>query len=78
MAAPCHSDSTSQLPDTNCWLCLDAGIISMWLSATLKVCMENYTNSNKCTFLNENVWIRAKILPKFAPKDPINNIPALV
>ena len=32
----------------------------------------------KCIFLNENVWIPIKILLKFVPKDPINNIPALV
>ena len=32
----------------------------------------------KCIFLNENVWISIKISPKFVPKGPINNIPALV
>ena len=32
----------------------------------------------KPIFLNENVWIPIKISPKFVPKDPINNIPALV
>ena len=32
----------------------------------------------KCIFLNENVWIPIKISQKFVPKDPINNIPALV
>ena len=32
----------------------------------------------KCIFLNENVWISLKISLKFVPKDPINNIPALV
>ena len=32
----------------------------------------------KCIFLNENVWILIKISLKFVPKDPINNIPALV
>ena len=32
----------------------------------------------KCIFLNENVWISIKISLKFAPKCPINNIPALV
>ena len=32
----------------------------------------------KCIFLNENVWIQIKISLKFVPKDPINNIPALV
>ena len=32
----------------------------------------------KCIFLNENVWISIKISLKFAPKGPINNIPALV
>ena len=32
----------------------------------------------KCIFLNENVWILLKILLKFVPKGPINNIPALV
>ena len=31
-----------------------------------------------CIFLNENVWIPIKISLKFVPKDPINNIPALV
>ena len=31
-----------------------------------------------CIFLNENVWIPIKISLKFLPKDPINNIPALV
>ena len=29
-------------------------------------------------FLNENVMISIKISPKFVPKGPINNIPALV
>ena len=32
----------------------------------------------KYIFLNENVWILIKISLKFVPKDPINNIPALV
>ena len=32
----------------------------------------------KCIFLNENAWIPIKISMKFVPKDPINNIPALV
>ena len=32
----------------------------------------------KYMFLNENIIISAKILLKFVPKDPINNIPALV
>ena len=32
----------------------------------------------KCIFLNENVWIPIKISLKFVPKDPVNNIPALV
>ena len=32
----------------------------------------------KRIFLNENVWISIKISPKFVPKGPINNIPALV
>ena len=32
----------------------------------------------KCIFFNENVLISLKISPKFVPKVPINNIPALV
>ena len=32
----------------------------------------------KHIFLNENVIISIKISLKFVPKDPINNIPALV
>ena len=32
----------------------------------------------KCIFLNANMWISIKISLKFVPKDPINNIPALV
>ena len=32
----------------------------------------------KRIFFNENVWISIKISPKFVPKGPINNIPALV
>ena len=32
----------------------------------------------KCIFLNENVWISPKILPKFVSKVPFSNIPALV
>ena len=32
----------------------------------------------KLIFLNENVWILIKILLKFVPKGPINNIPALL
>ena len=32
----------------------------------------------KLIFLNENVWISIRISPKFVPKCPINNIPALV
>ena len=35
-------------------------------------------NILKCIFLNENVWIPIEISLKFVPKDPINNIPALV
>ena len=32
----------------------------------------------KCISLNESVWLLIKISLKFVPKDPINNIPALV
>ena len=32
----------------------------------------------KCNLLNENVWILIKISLKFVPRDPINNILALV
>ena len=32
----------------------------------------------KCIFLIENVWIPIKILLKFVPMGPIDNIPALV
>ena len=32
----------------------------------------------KHIFLNENIRISIKISPKFVPKGPINNIPALV
>ena len=32
----------------------------------------------KCIFLNENAWISLKMLLKFVPKVPINNIPALI
>ena len=32
----------------------------------------------KCIFMKENIWISIKISLKFVPKDPINNIPALV
>ena len=32
----------------------------------------------KWIFLNENIWIWLNISLKFVPKDPINNIPALV
>ena len=32
----------------------------------------------KRIFFDENVWISIKISPKFVPKGPINNIPALV
>ena len=35
-------------------------------------------NIFKCIFLNGNVWILIEISLKFVPKDPINNIPALV
>ena len=35
-------------------------------------------NIFKCIFWNENAWILIKISLKFVPKDPINNIPALV
>ena len=32
----------------------------------------------KCIFLNEDVWMPTRISLKFVPKDPTNNIPALV
>ena len=32
----------------------------------------------KCIFLNKNVWIPIKISLNIVPKDPINNMPALV
>ena len=32
----------------------------------------------KCIFLNKNVWISIKVSLKFAPKRPIDNIPAMV
>ena len=35
-------------------------------------------NIFKCIFLNENVRTSINISPKFVPKGPINNIPALV
>ena len=35
-------------------------------------------NILKYIFLNENVWISIKISMQFVPKDPINNIPAMV
>ena len=35
-------------------------------------------DSFKWIFLNENVWISIEVSLKFAPKGPINNIPALV
>ena len=35
-------------------------------------------NTCKCIFLNENVKIAIAISPKFVPKGPISNIPALV
>ena len=35
-------------------------------------------NIFKSIFLNENVWILIKISLKFVPKDPVNNISALV
>ena len=36
------------------------------------------TTCLKCIFFNENVWISIKILLKFVPRGPINNIPGLV
>ena len=33
---------------------------------------------SKCIYLNENVWISIIMSPKFVPKGPVNNIPALV
>ena len=38
----------------------------------------HFPDTFKCFFLNENVSIAIKILLKFVPKGPINNIPALV
>ena len=38
----------------------------------------HFTDIFKRIFLNENIWISLKILLKFVPKVPINNIPALV
>ena len=32
----------------------------------------------KCIILNENVWILVRILLRFVPKDPINNISELI
>ena len=32
----------------------------------------------KCIFVNETIWISITISLKFVPKDPINNVPALV
>ena len=39
---------------------------------------QNTTDIYKCIFLNENMWISAKISLKFVPRGPIKNIPALV
>ena len=33
---------------------------------------------SECIFLNKSVWILINIPLKFIPKDPIDNIPALV
>ena len=38
----------------------------------------NFPDILKCIFLNENIWISIKILPKLVSKVPINNIPSLV
>ena len=35
-------------------------------------------NIFKCIFFNQNIWVSVEISLKFAPKGPINNIPALV
>ena len=35
-------------------------------------------NTFKCIFSNENIWISIRILLRFVPKGPINNIPSLV
>ena len=39
---------------------------------------EDWDDIFKCIFFNENVWISITISMKFAPKGPINDIPALV
>ena len=60
----------------------------LWLQTDLLTCLNtlrprqngrHFPDDNfKCIFLNENVQISIKISLKFVPRDPINNIPALV
>ena len=54
--------------------------MSQWVnSLRLRQNGRHFPDDNlKCIFLNENVWISIKISPKFVPRGPINNIPALV
>ena len=60
-----------------------------WLIASFLVCLFNTSRPRrngqhfadgifKHIFFNKNVWISIRILLKFVPKGPINNIPALV
>ena len=48
-----------------------------WLPCNVTVLLLHMTFSNVFS-QNENIWISIKMSPKFIPKGPINNIPALV
>ena len=63
------------------WLSIVQGKFQIWLLNTLRPRQIGRSFPDdifKCIFLNENVWNSIKISLEFVPRDPINNIPALV
>ena len=52
--------------------------ISLTIEAETEFAAISADDTFERIFLNENVRISIKISPKFVPKDPINNDPALV
>ena len=67
------------------WLVVCMGCLVVWIVGVCKVNSlrprqnaRHFADIFNCILVNENVWISIKISLKFIPKDPINNVPALV
>ena len=72
----CHCNNNNTFPTTESqWRILMIAVYHIEAETKWAPFRSRHFN---CIFLNENVWIPIKISLKFVPKDPMNNITALV